>query len=679
MKQDFLFDKIPALLHGGDYNPDQWVKYPEILQKDVELMKEAHINCVSMGIFAWSMLEPEEGQYHFDWLDERINTLYENGIYTILATPSGARPAWLDKKYPEAMRVDSYGQRNHHGVRHNHCPSSPVYREKVRQMNTRLAERYGSHPGLILWHVSNEYGGACYCPLCTARFREWLQQKYKTIDQLNDAWWSSFWSHRYTSFEEIEPPFTNGETSMAAMQLDWKRFTTWNTQNFMEEEIKPLREFSPQIPVTTNFMHLYGGLDYAPMAKDLDVISWDSYPFWHRPGETMGHTAAVTAFSHSQMRNYKQGKPFLLMESAPGLVNWQPFNKIRRPGVHRLSSLQSIACGSDSVQYFQFRKNRGSFEQYHGAVVDHEGSDRTRIFQEVAQLGKDLEKLASVAGSRIHTQAALVMDTPNRWAVELISGLSEHKEMIETVCSHYEAFTASGCDLDVISSETDFSAYKLLILPMFYMITDELGAKIKDYIAEGGVVIASYLLGYVNDTLLAHLGGFPGAGLREVFQIWNEEIDSIYPTERNAIRTQDDHVYEVRDYCEVLYTEGAEVLASYEKDYYRDMPAVTLSHYGKGHAIYIGARTEESYLRKLYFKTAEALKLPVCHLPENVEKHVREDDAYRYIFLLNFNDKRVSVHSLPTGTDLLTGQTIQDTMYLEPYGVLCIKSPKDHE
>ena len=194
MKQDFLFDKIPALLHGGDYNPDQWVKYPEILQKDVELMKEAHINCVSMGIFAWSMLEPEEGQYQFDWLDERINTLYENGIYTILATPSGARPAWLDRKYPEAMRVDSYGQRNHHGVRHNHCPSSPVYREKVKQMNTRLAQRYGSHPGLILWHVSNEYGGSCYCPLCTSRFRDWLQQKYKTIDQLNDAWWSSFWS-----------------------------------------------------------------------------------------------------------------------------------------------------------------------------------------------------------------------------------------------------------------------------------------------------------------------------------------------------------------------------------------------------------------------------------------------------------------------------------------------------
>ncbi len=390
----------------------------------------------------------------------------------------------------------------------------------------------------------------------------------------------------------------------------------------------------------------------------------------------MGHTAAVTAFSHSQMRNYKQGQPFLLMESAPGLVNWQPFNKIRRPGVHRLSSLQSVACGSDSVQYFQFRKNRGSFEQYHGAVVDHEGSDRTRIFREVAQLGEDLAKLAPVAGSRVKTQAALLMDTPNRWAVELISGLSEHKEMMETVCAHYEAFTASGCDLDVISSDTDFSSYKLLILPMLYMISDELGEKLKDYVKQGGVVIATYLLGYVGDTLLAHLGGFPGANLREVFQIWNEEIDSIYPSERNAIRTGDGRLYEVRDYCEVLHTEGAEVLASYEKDYYRDMPAVTLSHYGKGHAIYIGARVEEDYLKKLYFKTAAALGLPVCSLPENVEKHVREDEENLYTFYLNFNDQRVSLHSVTPGGDLLTGQEIGDTAYLEPYGVLCLKSPK---
>lgn len=676
MSQTFLFPKVPALLHGGDYNPDQWLKYPDILDRDIELMKEAHINCVSMGIFAWSMLEPEEGRYDFEWLDERIDTLYKNGIYTILATPSGARPAWLDRKYPEAMRVNKLDQRNHHGVRHNHCQSSPQYRRKVREMNTQLASRYASHPGLIAWHVSNEYGGECYCPLCTERFREFLKDQYHTIDTLNDAWWSSFWSHRYTSFEEIEPPFQNGETSMAALTLDWKRFTTWNTLDFMREEIRPLRELAPSIPVTTNFMHLYGGLDYQKLAGDLDVISWDSYPFWHRPSESMGHTAAVTAFSHSQMRNYKQGQPFLLMESAPGLVNWQPYNKIRRPGMHRLSSLQAIACGSDSVQYFQFRKCRGSFEQFHGAVVDHEGSHNTRIFREVAELGTDLEKLRPVAGSRISTPAALIMDTPNRWAVELISGLSEHKQMMETVCDHYEAFTACGCDLDVITSETDFSAYRLLILPMLYMVNDHLAERIRKFVETGGTVISTYLLGYVGDTLLAHLGGFPGSGLREVFGIWNEEIDSLYPEERNALITSSGERYTVKDYCEVLHAETAEVVATYESDYYQKLPAVTVSHYGKGHAIYIGARTEEDFLKKLYGETARKLGFSYAQLPDNVEMHIREDDAYTYTFILNFNDTPAAVPEMPQGTDLLSGRTSDELHTLPAYGAVCIQTAR---
>lgn len=676
MSQTFLFSKLPALLHGGDYNPDQWLKYPDILAQDIELMKEAHINCVSMGIFAWSMLEPEDGIYHFDWLDERMDTLYKNGIYTILATPSGARPAWLDRKYPEAMRVNRLDQRNHHGVRHNHCQSSPQYRRKVREMNIQLASRYASHPGLIAWHVSNEYGGECYCPLCTERFREFLKERYHTIDALNDAWWSSFWSHRYTSFEEIEPPFQNGETSMAALTLDWKRFTTWNTLDFMREEIRPLRELAPSIPVTTNFMHLYGGLDYQKLAGDLDVISWDSYPFWHRPSETMGHTAAVTAFSHSQMRSYKQGQPFLLMESAPGLVNWQPFNKIRRPGMHRLSSLQAIACGSDSVQYFQFRKCRGSFEQYHGAVVDHEGSHNTRIFREVAELGTDLEKLRPVAGSRICTPAALIMDTPNRWAVELISGLSEHKQMMETVCAHYEAFTACGCDLDVISSETDFSAYRLLILPMLYMVNGQLADRIRTFVENGGTVIASYLLAYVGDTLLAHLGGFPGEGLREVFGIWNEEIDSLYPEERNALITSSGERYEVKDYCEVLHAETAEVIATYESDYYQHLPAVTVSHYGKGHAVYIGARTEDDFLKRLYGKIANRLGFRTAHLPDNVEMHVREDESYAYTFILNFNDTPAAVPEMPSGTDLLSGLPSDGMTTLPAYGAVCIQTAK---
>ena len=397
--------KVNAFLHGGDYNPDQWQKYPDILSADVDLLKKAHINTVSMGIFAWMALEPEEGHFAFDWLDERIETMYRNGIYTVLATPSGARPAWLDRKYPEAMRVDSYGVRRHHGLRHNHCMSSPVDREKVRIINTKLAERYKDHPGVILWHLSNEYGGECYCDLCAEKFRSWLRDKYGTVEALNDAYWTSFWAHTYTSFDEVEPPYQNGEQSVAALKLDWQQFTTWNTADFMKAEIDALKAVTPDIPVTTNF-YLTEQLDYAKLAEPLDLVCWDSYPRWGEAGSTPAHTAAVTAFTHSRMRNYKPGKPFLLMESTPSLVNHHPINKLKRPGMHRLSSLQAVACGSDSVQYFQIRKSRGSFEQFHGAVIDHDGSDRTRVNKDVQALGEDLLKLTPVLGSTLRPKAA---------------------------------------------------------------------------------------------------------------------------------------------------------------------------------------------------------------------------------------------------------------------------------
>ena len=227
MNRNLLFPKVNEILHGGDYNPEQWLDRPDILAEDIRLMKKAGVNTVTLGVFSWSVYEPSEGAYHFEWLDEVMDRLWENGIFTILATPSGARPAWLDQEYPQAMRVNNMGVRNHHGVRHNHCMTSPLYRAKVREINTILAKRYGSHPGLILWHISNELGGACYCGLCKKQFQEYLKRRYHdNIDELNKEWWTTFWSHRYNSFHQIEPPMPGGETSIHGLNLDWKRFTT---------------------------------------------------------------------------------------------------------------------------------------------------------------------------------------------------------------------------------------------------------------------------------------------------------------------------------------------------------------------------------------------------------------------------------------------------------------------
>ena len=401
-----IIDKYPHILHGGDYNPDQWQDSPEILEEDMRLMKKAGCNEMSMGIFAWSTLEPEEGVFDFSFLDKAMDDIYKAGGRVILATPSGARPAWMAQKYSEVLRVCEDGIRNEFGARHNHCYTSPIYREKVRIINEKLAERYCEHPALIAWHISNEYGGECHCPLCRAAFREWLKNKYGSLEKLNHEWWTKFWSHTFTDWEQIVPPGPLGDTGLHGLTLDWKRFVTYQTTDFMKEEIKAVRKYSHNIPITSNLMGFYPGLDYRELSKELDFVSWDNYPEWQANSNDI-NTAKLAALTHDLMRSLKM-QPFLMMESTPSLVNWQSYNKLKRPGVNELSSLQAIAHGSDSVLYFQWRKSRGSSEKFHGAVVDHEGSENTRVFREVAKLGKRLKGLDEIVGTVTVSDAAIL-------------------------------------------------------------------------------------------------------------------------------------------------------------------------------------------------------------------------------------------------------------------------------
>ena len=295
---NFRTDK---LLHGGDYNPEQWLDRPDILEKDLEMLKETGCNTVTLGVFSWSTLEPEEGVFHFLWLEDIVQKLYENGIYTILATPSAARPKWMADKYPEVLRVDDTRHRKLFGERHNHCYTSPVYREKTAIINRKLAERLGSHPGVILWHISNEFGGECHCPLCQAAFQKWLKEKYQTIDNLNKRWCTTFWSHTYQSFEQIESPSSIGESQLHALNLDWKRFVTHQTVDYICNEVQALRDGGSTLPVTTNLMHYFQGLDYFKVAKELDVVSWDTYPTWHK--EKLLDTAYDNGMCHDLMRS----------------------------------------------------------------------------------------------------------------------------------------------------------------------------------------------------------------------------------------------------------------------------------------------------------------------------------------------------------------------------------------
>lgn len=677
MERKILFPQIDGIMHGGDYNPEQWLDRPDILEEDIRLMKKAGMNCATLGVFSWSVYEPREGEFHFKWLTDIMDKLYANGIYTILATPSGARPAWLDMKYPEAMRVDSRGMRAHHGVRHNHCMSSPVFREKVHTIDTELIKAASAHPGLIMWHISNEFGGECYCPLCVKRFQSYLADKFDNdIEKLNSAWWTTFWSHRYNSFDQIEPPFEGGEYSIMGLNLEWKRFTTWNTTDFMKSEIALLKTATPPIPVNTNFMHMYEGLDYRVMARELDVISWDSYPFLHNDYESLADTMTENSFEHAIMRSMKKDSPFMLMESAPGLVNWHDYNKLKRPGIHRLFSMQAVACGSDTVQYFQWRKGRGSYEQYHGAVIDHLGRSDTRIFKEVAELGALLSSLGELRGSVIKSRAAVIFDWNCWWAINDMMGLAQStKKYPETVFRAYRALLALGIDVDVISPDDDFTGYSLIVAPMLYMIDEKKARRLADFVQSGNTLAATYLTGYVDDNTLCYLGGFPGSVLKDIFGIVAEEIDTLYPSDCNHIDIADDAV--VRDYAEILRTDltdssGLEILGRYTDDFYAGTPAVTLNSYGRGRACYIGARIDDASFGRIMELLLTEAGISYNRLPGGIEYHEREYEGTRFAFYLNYNESAVTVNGV-NGHDLISNEEINGDMVIERLGIKIVK------
>ena len=678
MEKKMLFPQVGGFLHGGDYNPEQWLDRPDILAEDIRLMKKAGVNSVTLGVFSWSVYEPKEGDFHFEWLEEIMDNLYENGIYTILATPSGARPAWLDAAYPEAMRVNSYNVRNHHGIRHNHCMSSPKYREKVAIIDRKLAERFGGHPGLLMWHISNEFGGECYCPICEKRFRDYLADKFDhDIQKLNNAWWTTFWSHRYNSFDQIEPPFEHGERSVMGLNLEWKRFTTWNTNDFMKAEIAVLREFTPQIPVTTNFMELFYDLDYRKMAGELDVISWDSYPRYHNDQEPFEETMLRTAFHHAVMRSMKREKPFMLMESTPSLVNWQAYNKLKRPGVHKLASLQAVASGSDTVQYFQWRKGRGSCEQYHGAVVSHDGTENTRVFHEVSEVGEILKKIAPVAGSLVKAEAAILLDWDNRWAVDGACALSNQTKRYDDTCIEiWQEFRKLGVEMDVVPSDGDLSRYRVVVAPMLYMLQPGTAAKLKAFVKKGGQLLATYFTGYVDSNQLCYLGGFPGDGLAELFGIVSEEIDTLYPTDHNHIRFEDGTEWEVKDYAEILQVKDARVLATYTEDFYQGTAAVTCKEFRTarkcGRAYYVAARSSADQMRTLYMKMLQDAGISMRELPFSVDCSTRIGEEGIYDFYMNYGTETVKVPDV-AGTDLITGSSVEGELELGAYGVAVIK------
>lgn len=670
-----LSPKVATLLHGADYNPEQWENYPGIIDNDIAMMKQAKCNVMSVGIFSWSKLEPEEGVFNFGWLDNILEKLYAAGIHVFLATPSGARPAWMSQKYPEVLRVGRDRVPALHGGRHNHCMTSPVYQEKTLKINSLLAERYSQHPAVLGWHLSNEYGGECHCDLCQEKFRQWVKARYKTLEALNHAWWSDFWSHTYSDWSQIQSPAPQGEVSIHGLNLDWRRFNTSQVTAFCRHEIEPLKAANASLPVTTNFMEYFYDYDYWQLAEPLDFISWDSYPMWHRDKDD-STLACYTAMYHDMMRTLKGGKPFVLMESSPSVTNWQPTSKLKKPGMHILSSLQAVAHGADSVQYFQWRKSRGSVEKFHGAIIDHVGHLDTRVGREVTALGDILSRIPGVMGCRTEARVAIIFDQQNRWALDDAQGpRNVGMEYEKTVNEHYRAFWEQGIAVDIIDADGDLSRYQLVIAPMLYMVREGFAPRAEAFVENGGHLVTTYWTGIVNETDLCYTSGFPGP-LRNLLGIWAEEIDCLADGESNLVQGLAGNEaglqgpYQVRHLCELIHTESAIPLATYRDDFYAGRPAVTVNVFGKGKAWHVASRNDLAFQRDFFDHIIAELALPravEADFPPGVVATARTDGESTFVFIQNYSRQSQTV-TLPQGyTDCLSSAPVTAPLTLSTF------------
>lgn len=662
---------MEKILYGGDYNPEQWDE--SVWEEDMRLFHLAGIDCVTLNVFSWAALQSDEVTYHFERLDKIMDMVKKNGLKVILATSTAAHPAWMAKKYPEVLRTGFNGIRRKFGDRHNSCPNSRVYQKYSALLARKLAERYGHYDNIVAWHICNEYGGECYCENCEKAFRVWLKERYGTLEALNKAWNTSFWGHTFYDWDEIVVPnlqsehFEVNRTTFQGISLDYRRFMSDSMLNNYRAEYEAVKEITPHIPVTTNLMGFYKPLDYQKWAKYMDVISWDNYP-------DTSDTDAMVAMRHDLMRGLKQGAPFWLMEQTPSVTNWHAYNLLKRPGEMRLISYQAVAHGADTVLFFQMRRSIGACEKFHGAVIDHVGNENTRVFREIGELGGELQKLSDATlGARIHSDVALMVDWDNWWALEYSAGPSCDLKYMDEVTRYYTALYEKNISVDVVSVEDDLSGYKVVIAPLLYMTKPGVDERLRQFVAEGGSLVTTFLSGLVNENDLVFTGGYPGK-LRDILGIWVEETDALPSYMKNSF-SWNGKTYESGVICDICHMEHAKELAVYEKDFYAGTPVLSENSFGKGKAYYVATRSDAAFYSDFLQMVLDGQGVqPVMTPCEGVEASLRQKDGRNFLFLLNHKDTRVQLPAEHACQDLLGGREYAkgEELTLEGKGVMIL-------
>lgn len=653
-----------GIAFGGDYNPEQWPR--DVWAQDLRLMGDARVSLATVGVFSWAHLEPEPGRYELDWLADVIDGLHGAGVGVDLATATASPPPWLARLHPESLPVDHEGRTRWPGARQAYCPSSTAWRERGLALVEQLATRFGTHPAVRLWHVGNEYGchtSRCWCDVCAAGFRTWLLERYGDLDGINHAWGTAFWSQRYSDVEEILPPrlTPDGAWSNPTQQLDFRRFASDLLLTEFVAERDLLRRLSPGVPITTNFMVMtrFNQLDYWRWAQEVDVVSTDYYPDFADPD-----THVEAALCADMTRGLAGGAPWLLMETSPSAVNWQPRNTAKGPGQLRRDALQQVARGADGFAVFQVRQSVAGAEKFHSGLIPHAGED-TRLWREVRELGDLLERLGEVGGSVVRSDVAVVWGYDAWWGCELDSHPSTDVRYPDRARAFHRALWDLGISADVVPPGSSLDGYRLVIVPTLYLADDAAAEAVRAFVVGGGHAVVTYFSGIVDENDHIRAGGYPGA-FRDILGIRVDEFSPLL----EGVRVGLDDGGRGDVWTEDLRLAGAQAVARYVDGPLPGVPAVTRNEHGDGVAWYVATRTDVATTAGLVSRmAAEAGVSPVAAVEPGVEVVRRTGDAASWLFVLNHTDHEASVAA--TGHDLVA-QTDVDGLLRVPAGGVAV-------